>query len=144
MAGLAAALQDALHDDLLDGFEQLIHGELFSDFLDMAEHLLEKKFNVAAAVVAGCSLESHIRQLCIKNGLPVTEQKNGKTVHIRAAKMNDDLRAANVYDANQNKIISSFLGTRNDAAHPTKKEITEGTVQAMTVGIRAFMVDYPA
>ena len=41
----------------------LIAGEIFSDYLEMAEHLLDEGYKDAAAVIIGSSLESHLRQL---------------------------------------------------------------------------------
>jgi hypothetical protein len=51
----------------------MIHGETFSDFLAMAEHLLSAAYKdnaavVAAATIAGGVLEQHLRALCVKYG----------------------------------------------------------------------------
>ncbi len=36
----------------------------------MAEHLLDEGYKDAATVIAGSSLEPHLRQLCQKSGIP--------------------------------------------------------------------------
>ncbi len=58
---------DSLSHDLKAGYlkscEELIHGEVFADFLDMSQHLLESEYKDASAVIAGSTLESHLRQL---------------------------------------------------------------------------------
>src|SRR5258708_34010349 len=63
---------DALRNDVSGGFlksvRELVHGELFSDFLGMADFILSEGYKDAAAVMGGGVLESHLRQLCVKHG----------------------------------------------------------------------------
>ena len=91
---IATTLKHALENDYLSSAEDLLHGELFSDFLDMAEHLLAEGYEDAAAVIAGGSLETHLRLLGTKRGISLTVQKQGKQVPRTAGALNDDLRAA--------------------------------------------------
>jgi len=71
---LAATLR-ALRADYVDGYMQsiveLIHAEVFADFLEMADHLVGQGYKDPAAVLAGSVLEEHLRKLCIKNGIPI-------------------------------------------------------------------------
>jgi hypothetical protein len=53
----------------LKSLEELIHGDVFADFLDMALHLLDSGYKDAAAVVAGSTLEAHLRQMAKVAGL---------------------------------------------------------------------------
>lgn len=144
ITAIAVTLKSALENDHLVQFEELIHGELFSDFLDMAEHLLAEGYKDAAAVIAGGTLESHLRQLCIKNSIPVTVQKHGKQCPKTAAAMNDDLCGAKVYSATQQKLLSSFIDLRNDAAHGDYAKYDALAVRTMTTGIRSFQQSYSA
>lgn len=57
---------------------------------------------------------------------------------------NDDLIAAKVYPTTQYKLISGFIGFRNDAAHGDYNKYTNADVQTMMMGIRAFQGSYPA
>src|SRR5438046_1720378 len=54
---------DSLRADVPLGYLQtqreLLHGELFADFLEMAQHLLDEGYKDAAAVIAGSALEAH-------------------------------------------------------------------------------------
>jgi hypothetical protein len=144
ITAIAATLKGALENDHLVQFEELIHGELFSDFLDMAEHLLAEGYKDAAAVIAGGSLESHLRQLCIKYGIAITITKHGATNSKTASPMNDNLVGAKVYPPTQYKLISAFIGFRNDAAHGDYGKYTDGDIQTMIMGIRVFQGNYPA
>jgi hypothetical protein len=56
-----------------------VAAEVFTDFIEMAEHLLEQGYKDPAAVVAGSVLEEHLRQLCHKNAIDtVTVDSSGK------------------------------------------------------------------
>ena len=48
-------------------FQQVVRAELFSDFLEMAKHLLDKGYKDPAAVMIGGVLEQQLRKLCLKN-----------------------------------------------------------------------------
>ena len=52
-----------LNADYLKFMAELIHGEIFSDYLDMAEYLLEEHYKDDAAVIAGSTLEEYLRKL---------------------------------------------------------------------------------
>jgi hypothetical protein len=68
--------------------EYVIHGTVFADFLDMAQHLLDNGYKDAAAVIAGSSLESHLRHLCSKHGVDA-DTPDGK--HKKADRINAEL-----------------------------------------------------
>src|SRR5216683_4786625 len=95
---LLAAILAALRSDYAAGYmrtiSELIHADLFSDFLEMAQHLLSEGYKDPAAVLGGSTLEEHLRKLCEKNGLSVADA-SGKP--LKADKLNADLKAANVY-----------------------------------------------
>ena len=67
LAGTLKALRDDYEAGHIQTVRELIHGETFSDFLDMASHLLSEKYKDAAAVIAGGVLEQHLRALCVKH-----------------------------------------------------------------------------
>ena len=48
---------------------------LFADFLEMASELQRKGFKDAAAVIAGSTLEEHLRKLATKAQLPIYRQQ---------------------------------------------------------------------
>ena len=49
----------------------LVSSEIFADFIEMAEHLLNENYKDPAAVMIGSVLEEHLRQLCIKNNIEI-------------------------------------------------------------------------
>src|SRR2546427_8567153 len=81
----------ALRADYAAGYtravEELIHAAVFSDFLEMAEHLLEESVKDPAAVLAGGVLEEHLRHLCDRNGVSTAHGGRPK----KAEAMNTEL-----------------------------------------------------
>jgi hypothetical protein len=143
--GVVQALRDDIKSGHLVSLVEIVHGNLFADFLEMAQHLLDSKYKDAAAVIAGSTLESHLRELCRKNGVDVEEtDKNGKVRPKTASNINADLAKANVYTKLDLKGITAWLDLRNKAAHGKYGEYTEDQVALLISGIQNFIVRNPA
>lgn len=140
-AGILKAMRADIADDWLVSVEEIVHGETFSDFLDMATELLDKGFKDAAAVIAGSVLEGHLRALAARAGLSV-DSSNGKPK--KADALNADLRGADAYNVTQQKLVTAWLGLRNSAAHGKYDEYDYKLVNGLIVGIRDFLVKYSA
>jgi len=69
----------------------VIAAEIFSDFLEMAEHLLSQGYKDPAAVMIGSTLEEHLRQLCLKHNIDIEVEKNGKMIPKKADVLNAEL-----------------------------------------------------
>lgn len=138
----------ALRDDLKDGFfrsiTDLVHAGVFSDFLEMADHLLKEDYKDAAAVIAGSSLEAHLRALCDKNGVPLDFPSSDGPKAKKADTLNADLAKATVYGKGDQKQITAWLDTRNSAAHGKYNDYTKEKVDLMIAGIRDFINRTPA
>jgi hypothetical protein len=109
---------------------------LFSDFLEMARHLLDEGYKDAAAVIAGSSLEAHLKRLCVSRCVPVLDAK-GKPR--KAETINGELHKAKTYELSEQKQVTAWLGIRNDAAHGNYDKVLADSVQVMIDGIRVFM-----
>ena len=79
LAGIVESLRASLKAGYLKTASELIHGEIFGDFLEMGDHLLERGYKDAAAVVTGSTLEAHLRQLCQKFKIE-TQVEDGKKI----------------------------------------------------------------
>ena len=119
--------------------EQLIGANLFSDFIEMAEHLLEQGYKDPAAVLVGGVLEEHLRQLCARNGVPVDVGGKPK----KADSMNADLLTAGVYQKLDQKSVTAWLDLRNKAAHGKYGEYSAQQVQLLLQGVRDFLTRNP-
>jgi hypothetical protein len=51
--GVVKGLLDDMAAGYMKSLVEIVHGDLFSDFLEMAQHLCESGYKDAAAVVAG-------------------------------------------------------------------------------------------
>ena len=140
LAGALEALRKAYENDFLTGINEMIDAELFTDILEQAEYLLSQNYIRASAVVAGVSLESHLRKLAEKNSISISNDGKYKN----ADSLNGELYKNNIIDKTYNKSVTSWLGLRNDAAHPDPKEIDGKNVKLMIEGIKLFIKKYPA
>ena len=66
LIGIVDSANQDIQAGYLKSIEELIHGDVFTDFLEMAEHLVNSSYKDAAAVIAGSTLEAHIKHLCSK------------------------------------------------------------------------------
>lgn len=74
--GILSALRVAYDKNLLQSIEELIHGDVFQDFLEMAEYLLQDNSKDPAAMLIGCVLEEHLRKLCQKHNISIVKDDN--------------------------------------------------------------------
>ena len=138
--GVAESLLHNIRNGYLRTLEELIHGELFGDFLEMAQHLLESGYKDAAAVVCGSTLEAHLKQLCKKAGIPV--EVGGKAK--KADTINGELGGACVYSKLDQKSVTAWLGLRNSAAHGDYAAYDKAQVSLYIASIRDFVTRVPA
>lgn len=128
----------AAKDDYENGYlfdtRALIEAEVFDDFLEQAEHLLNQGYFTAAAVIAGSVLEDSLRKLCTKHGIALPAKPKLDT-------MNADLAKAGVYNLLKQKQITALADLRNKAAHG-KGGFTKEDVEDMIRNVRRFMEDY--
>jgi hypothetical protein len=137
------AIFQAIRSEIAGGWLFTIKGmvaaELFSDFLDMAEHLLEQGYKDAAAVMVGSVLEEHLRQLCHRHSVDLADEKEGKLVPRKADRLNAELAKKSVYTSIDQKQVTAWLGLRNDAAHGKYDQYTAEQVKQLLSGVIGFM-----
>ena len=87
--------------------KERVHLEVFDDFLTMAEFLIrEHGLKDPAAVLAGSVLETHLRKLCEKHGLP----SDGKV-----SVLNESLKKNEVYPQNEWRSVQAWYDLRTEA-----------------------------
>lgn len=140
-AGLLLALKADYEGGFFESLPELIHADVFNDFIEMAEHLMEQNYKDPAAVIAGSVLEEHLRKLCGKHGISVA-QPDGRPK--KAETMNTELAGANVYAKLDQKSVTGWLDLRNKAAHGKYSEYVKGQVDLLIKGVRDFITRNPA
>jgi hypothetical protein len=141
VVGVVQALRDDLKSGYLQTFSEIVHAEVFSDFLDMAQHLNKTGYKDPAAVIAGSTLESHLKELATKNSIP-TSDPPGRPV--KADKLNADLAKAGAYGILDQKSITAWLDLRNKAAHGNYSEYTKEQVDSLISSTADFIKRNPA
>ena len=138
--GVAKALLSDINNNYMQSFEEILHSDMFGNFLEMATHLLENGYKDPAAVLAGSSLEIHIKHLCMKNN--VNTLRNGKP--IKTEPLNSELKKEGVYTNLDQKNITAWLDLRNKAAHGNYNEYSEEQVRLLISSVQDFITRYPA
>jgi len=137
--GILSAVKQEIEGGWLFTVKGLISAEIFSDFLEMAQYLLDEGYKDAAAVMVGSVLEEHLRQLCIKNSIPIVSIKDGKSVAKKADLLNAELAAKSIYNKLDQKIVTAWLDLRNKAAHGKYADYSKDQVILMQQGVTEFM-----
>lgn len=141
--GILASIKYEIENDWLVSIEQLVSANIFGDFLEMADHLLNANYKDAAAVMIGSTLEEHIRLLCDRNGVSKEfTNSSGDLKPKKADVMNADLKKANVYTSIEQKNITAWLDLRNKAAHGKYSEYKKENVEYMLQGVSNFISNY--
>jgi hypothetical protein len=140
LPGTLQALRADYAADRLRAVEELIHADTFSDFLEMAKYLLDENYKDPAAVIAGSTLEGHLRALCAKHGVPTSTAAGPKKANL----INDELAKVPAYAQGDAKSVRAWLDLRNDAAHGDYNKYQAGQVGLLIDGVRDFIRRVPA
>jgi len=130
--GVLRAAKDDYEQGFLFDTRSLIEAEVFDDFLDQAEHLLNAGYYQPAAVVIGSVLEDGLRKLCAKHEIPLSARPKLDT-------MNADLAKRGVYNKLTQKRVTTLADVRNKAAHGEWDQFTRDDVEDMLRNVRQFM-----
>lgn len=133
--GVLRALKEDLELGYLTKIKDLVIAEVFTDFLDMAEHLLENGYKDPAASLIGAVLENGLRKISEKHNIPV--------------KSNDDIGSLNtkiadkeIYNRSVQKQIQAWKAIRDNAAHGKFDEYKSDHVKSMLEGVRRFLGEH--
>jgi hypothetical protein len=141
VATIAGALRDDIAAGWLTSIIELAHADTYSDYLSMADGLAVQHYKDAAAVIAGTSLEVHLKALAIKESIGLQAASG---VPKKASALNDELKREGVYSALEHKQVLAWLAVRNSAAHGNYDDYDEPTVKALIEGVGNFAVKHPA
>jgi hypothetical protein len=144
IVGILTALKGDIQDGYLANISELVRGETFNSYLEMAEHLFAEGYKDAAAVIAGSTLEAHLRQLCVKHGIDTTAiTSDGKVRAKKASQLNQDLGKA-IYSSFDQKQINAWQDLRNDAAHGNYGSYSDKQVEQFIDWLSDFIAKNPA
>lgn len=133
------SIKQEIASDWLFTIKGLVTSEVFADFLEMADHLMQQGYKDPAAVIIGSVLEEHLRQLCDVNSIDIEYEHKGDLIPKKADRLNSDLAKENVYSKLDQKAVTMWLDLRNKAAHGKYEEYTPEQVKNMYSGVTEFM-----
>lgn len=140
--GTVLALKTDIEQDYLKTLSEIIQADVFSDYLEMANYLLEKGYKDPAAVIIGSTLEVHLKELCIRNSIEIeSNDEKGHNEQKKTETLNSELKKRNVYSLIQQKQITAWLGIRNSAAHGQYNNYTLEQVKLMLDGVKLFLLE---
>ena len=133
--GILKAVREDIEGGYLTDLRTLLSAEVFTDFLEMAEHLHESGYKDPAASLTGAVLEDGLRRVADANGLPVKPRDN-------IAVLNQKIADAQVYSRLVQKKVQVWNDVRNSADHGKFAEYSVKDVAEMLVGVRDFLEDH--
>jgi hypothetical protein len=144
LIGIVEALRDDIKTGFLVSFSELVRGEVFQNFLDMAEYLCQESFKDAAAVIAGSTLEAHLKQLCNKNNIDTSSTTTDSSVRLKkASQLNQELGKV-AYSLFDQKQVTAWLDLRNSAAHGKYNDYSIQQVRQFIEWLKDFTLRNPA
>lgn len=135
--GVLKAAKDDYDNEQLFDVRRLIEAEVFDDFMEQSEHLLNSGYYQPAAVIAGCVLEDGLRKLCEKSGIALLAKP-------KLDSMNAELSKAGVFSKLDQKRITALAELRNNAAHGKWDQFTKEDVEEMVKAVRRIMEEHYA
>jgi hypothetical protein len=125
--GVLRAVQ---HDMELHG---VLQAEIFTEFLDKAEHLLAESHKDAAAVLLGAVLEASVRKIAESNAIPAVF---GSVNQLTIDKLNVLNMNHHAYGPPVMKKIISWAKLGNNATHGHFSKYDAGKVKKMLLFVR--------
>ncbi len=139
MVGVAKTIKHDLENGLLVNFRAIAQADIFSDFLEMGEYLLQEGYKDAAAVIISSVLENGLRKLAEQNNVAVVTE-SGKQLTIDP--LNAELAKREVYSKLIQKQITSWAHIHNKAAHGEYGEYNREQVQMMLLFVQNFVSEH--
>ena len=133
--GVLDRLKTELEQDLLDDRETLVRAEVFTDFLEMAQHLLEAGYKDPAATLVGGVLENGLKKIAEKHNIAVKDKDD-------ISSLNTKLGDAKAYSQLDRSQIQTWKKLRDSAAHGNYDEYTKPKVEAMLEGVRRLLAEH--
>ncbi len=135
--GILEAFKDDIETGYLQKFEDIVAADIFSDFIEMADHLLDNKYHHPAASLLGAVLEDSLRKICKKNDIHIRKESRSSL-----SKLNKLLCDKKIYNKITFKQIDACTAIRNQADHGRFKEIKLGDVKKMSEDVQRFLSEY--
>lgn len=129
--GVLRAIREDVANGYLTDLRSLIAAEVFTDFLEMADHLLGAGYHHAAASLAGAVLEDSLRRELASRGAKATGNLES---------MNQIALDQNIYGPLVFKQVKVWIDIRNSADHGEWERVEADRVQSMIRDLPGFLI----
>jgi hypothetical protein len=150
--GILSGIKKHIGQGWMDNVKNQLSAEIFNDYLDMAKYLNQEGYYLAAAVIAGTTLEERVRQLCLLHGLSleIADARTGEMKPIKADQLNISLAPHYADSRNDSRSFLKNYGLRNEPTHgnwnsdpPEKKTHRVEQVNLMVQEVEFFIRTNP-
>ena len=128
---LKAAMED-FEGGYLISLEELVSADVFADFLEMAQYLLEQGYKDPTASLIGAVLENGLRRIARNNDVELRAGDDLST-------LNQKLADKPVYNRLTQKRVQVWAAVRNNADHGHFSEYDRKVVEEMLRGVTDFL-----
>ena len=129
--GVLKAAKSDIDAGFYDSAKMAATKEVFTDFLEMVDHLLENEYKDPAAMLTGAVLEDGLRKIA-EGKVTVKDTDN-------IGSLNNKLADNRVYSNTMRRSIGAWASIRNSADHAKFEEYTIAQVENMRDGVRVFL-----
>jgi hypothetical protein len=127
-----------LRSDVENGYlrtaANVVSAEVFSDFLEMAQHLLDEGYKDPAASLTGAVFEDGLRRIARNNDITVTDRDD-------LTSLRDKCAGQKIFNNLVRQQITAWTTLRNSADHGKFDEYTAQQVGSMIADVRAFLAN---
>jgi hypothetical protein len=131
---LSAVLAD-LEEGYLRKTANIISAEVFADFLEMTQHLLEQGYKDPAASLCGAVLEDGLRRIARNRDLKVNDKDDLNSLRDKCAQ-------SGVINSITRQQITAWTTLRNAADHGKFQDYAAEEVRLMIAGVRSFLASH--
>ena len=132
--GILKALKEDLELGYLTSVKSLVSAEIFTDFIEMAQHLLGNNYKDSTASLVGAVLENGLKQIAQKNNVDV---KSGDDI----GSLNTKIADKEIYNRLVQKQIQAWKAIRDSADHGKFSDYKKEDVEAMLSGVQRFLTE---
>ena len=113
----------------------MVAADIFTDFLEMAEYLIEQGYKDPAASLIGAVLEDGLRKIAKNSDITIQRKEN-------ISSLNHKIADAQIYNRLIQKQVEVWNEIRDNADHAKFSEYNTDSVKEMCSGVGRFLREY--
>jgi hypothetical protein len=130
--GILKAVREDVEGGYLLDVKVLLAAEVFTDFLEIAKHLIDMGYKDPAAFLTTAVLENGLKRMCERAGISVRAKED-------LASLNAKLADREVYSRLVQKKVQVWVDIRNKADHGEFDQYTLNDVKELHRGVSEFL-----